>query len=171
MRDLAESLISLAATDPEVPHETEPVDVATTIGQAVDAALAIDASRTVLISVDPAAGLVAAEPVGLRQVLDNLIGNVRTHTPAGTTTRVEARRQGREVIISVIDDGPGLGPDERDRMFDRFWRRDPSRSRQAGGSGLGLSIVAALVASWDGTVAAAESDGGGLTVSVTLHAH
>jgi len=138
------------------------------LGQAVDAALAVDRRWPITKSLDPGIGAVAADPADLRRVLDNLIGNVRTHTPPGTATHVAARRDGASVTITVADDGPGLSAAERDRMFDRFWRKDPSRSRQAGGSGLGLSIAATLVTCWNGRIAATESAGGGLTVTVTL---
>lgn len=171
MRDLADGLLTLTAAEDAPPLETEAVDVATVLGQAVDAALAVDRRWPATTSLGPGVGAVAADLPGLRRILDNLLGNVRTHTPPGTGIRVEARREDGEVVISVADDGPGLGADERARMFDRFWRKDPSRSRQAGGSGLGLSIAATLAQCWGGRIAAAESPGGGLTVSLTLPAH
>ncbi|RSM51029.1 hypothetical protein DMB66_42930 [Actinoplanes sp. ATCC 53533] len=171
LRDLADDLLTLAATEDAPPTETEAVDVATVIGQAVEAALAVDRRWPTTSSLGPGVGAVAADPAGLRRILDNLIGNVRTHTPPGTCAHVEARRQDRDVVISVADDGPGLGVEDRARMFDRFWREDPSRSRQAGGSGLGLSIAATLARCWDGHLSAAESPGGGLTVSLTLPAY
>ncbi|MHB9864180.1 sensor histidine kinase [Streptomyces sp. YIM S03343] len=170
MRDLAEELLTLADAEGATASETQAVDVATVIGQAVDAALAVDPRWPVTTSLGTGAGAVAAEPAQLRRVLDNLIGNVRVHTPEGTSTRVEARQEGTQVVVVVADDGPGLTADERAQMFDRFWRQDPSRSREAGGNGLGLSIVATIVKTWDGHVAASRTPGGGLTVTLVLPA-
>jgi two-component system OmpR family sensor kinase len=167
MHDLAEELLILATAE-ETTTATRPVDVTAVIGQAVQAALAVDPAWPVTVQVDPAAGRVAAEPAQLRGVLDNLLLNVRTHTRRGTSTRIEARRSGPNVVVVVADNGPGLTEDERSHMFDRFWRKDRSRSREAGGSGLGLSIVATLVTGWGGTVTGAETQGGGLTVTLTL---
>ena len=85
-------------------------------------------------------------------MIDNLLANVRTHTPPGTTDidRVDVARRPRPSII-VADDGPGMQPDDAERVFERFFRADPSRSRQSGGAGLGMAIVAAIVAAHGGT--------------------
>jgi two-component system OmpR family sensor kinase len=171
LRDLTDDLLTLASTEDAPPAEAETVDVAAVLGQAVEAALAVDRRRSITTAIGPGAGAVAADVAGLRRILDNLFANVRTHTPPGTHTHVDARRQDRDVVISVADDGPGLGAEERARMFDRFWREDSSRSRQAGGSGLGLSITATLAQRWNGHMTAAETPGGGLTVILTLPAH
>lgn len=167
MQDLAEELLTLATAEGTT-AETRPVDVAAVICQAAEAALAVDSRWPVSTRVDPAVGRVVAEPGQLRRVLDNLLDNVRTHTLPGTSTRIEARRNGPDVVIAVADDGPGLCEQERSHMFDRFWRKDRSRSREAGGSGLGLSIAATLVASWNGSVSGTDTPGGGLTVTLVL---
>ncbi len=135
MRDLTEELLTLAAADGTPRAATRAADVATVIGEAVDAALTVDPRRPVTKSLDPDVGNVAAEPEELRRVLDNVLTNIRTHTPPGTATRITARRQGRTVVMSVSDDGPGLDDEERERMFDRFWRKEASRSRRAGAAG------------------------------------
>lgn len=168
MRDLAEELLTLAAAEGSPAAETQAVDLAVVIGQAVEAALAVDPRWPVTTWLSPYLDSVAAEPAQLRRVLDNLLGNVRTHTPPGTSTRVEARQQGQEVAITVADDGPGLTAHERAHMFDRFWRKDASRSREAGGSGLGLAIVVTIVESWSGRVTASQNPGGGLIVTLAL---
>ena len=106
----------------------------------------------------------------LRQVFDNLLANVRAHTPAGHDGHRRGRsgrRRGRRV--DVADNGPGMtATSKRPALFERFYRADPSRSRASGGAGLGLSIVAAIVAAHGGTVVAAPVDGGGAAFTVRL---
>ena len=104
----------------------------------------------------------------LRQVLDNLLDNVRVHTPSGTPVRVTVESNHREVVLSVADAGPGLSSEVAGRMFERFYRGDPARSRGTGGAGLGLSIVSAIVEAHGGTVSAANADGGGAAFEVRL---
>ena len=104
----------------------------------------------------------------LRQVIDNLLANVRAHTPAGTTTTVRVNQVGDEAEIEVRDAGPGMPDEEARRVFERFYRVDQARARVSGGSGLGLSIVSAIVAAHGGTVAADSSPGQGMTVTVRI---
>ncbi len=104
----------------------------------------------------------------LRQVVANLLANVRVHTPPGTVARVLTRRDGDRAVLEVADTGPGVPADELLRLFHRFWRHDASRARASGGSGLGLAIVSSIVQAHGGTVAAALGQRGGLTISVAL---
>ena len=104
---------------------------------------------------------VVGDAAGLRQVIDNLLANVRAHTPEGTAVTVRVARQGDEAVVEVADRGPGMTDDEATHVFERFYRADPSRSRVHGGTGLGLSIVAAIVAAHGGRVTAASAVGGG----------
>ena len=113
---------------------------------------------------------VIGDATSLRQVVDNLLGNVRSHTPEGTTTRVSVEPDGTGAVIVVADDGPGMAPDEVAHVFERFYRSDPSRSRLHGGAGLGLSIVSAIVAAHGGTVTATSAPGQGTTFTVRLPA-
>ena len=89
-------------------------------------------------------------------------------TPPGTTATVSVLPGQDEVAVTVTDDGPGVRPDELPRLFDRFYRADESRSRENGGSGLGLSIVAAIVRSHGGRILASHAPNGGLTMTVVL---
>ena len=82
----------------------------------------------------------------------------------------DASRDGDQVVIRVIDSGPGLPPDQAARVFERFWRSDSSRARTSGGSGLGLAIVASIVAAHGGSVRFDSSVEGGSTVTVALPA-
>jgi two-component system OmpR family sensor kinase len=104
----------------------------------------------------------------LHQLFANLLSNVRTHTPPGTTATVSVLSGHDEIAVTVTDDGPGVTPEALPRLFDRFFREDESRSREHGGSGLGLSIVAAIVRSHGGRILAGHAPGGGLTMTVVL---
>jgi two-component system OmpR family sensor kinase len=108
----------------------------------------------------------------LRQVLANLVGNALRHTPAGSPVELrvgEAALDGRPgAAVEVVDHGPGLAPEQTDRVFERFYRADPARSGADGGTGLGLSIVAALVAVHGGTVQVDSVSGRGARCRVVL---
>ncbi len=114
--------------------------------------------------------------MALRQIIDNLLANVRTHTPSGTAAVVRLRiapavdgpLDAREVVLEVADAGPGLDAAHAERVFERFYRVDTSRSRHRGGSGLGLAVVAALVTAHGGSVAVESQPGEGATFRVRL---
>ena len=112
--------------------------------------------------------LVLGDRLRLSQLFANLLGNIRTHTPPGTIATVTVLPGAGEIAVSVSDNGPGVSDADLDRLFDRFYRADPSRSREKGGTGLGLSIVAAIVRNHGGRVLAGHSPGGGLTITVVL---
>jgi two-component system OmpR family sensor kinase len=93
---------------------------------------------------------------------------VRAHTPEGTTTTVRVDQIGDQAEIEVRDTGPGMRGDEASRIFERFYRSDPARTRTRGGSGLGLSIVSAIVEAHGGTVTASSAPGQGMTVTIRI---
>jgi two-component system phosphate regulon sensor histidine kinase PhoR len=99
----------------------------------------------------------AADPGALQQVLVNLLTNAIAHTPVGTRVVIAAAPVGPRVRLEVRDNGPGIPPAHRQRIFERFYRIDPGRSRDMGGTGLGLSIVKHLVESMGGTVGVSEN--------------
>ncbi|WP_227644263.1 ATP-binding protein, partial [Klebsiella pneumoniae] len=87
--------------------------------------------------------------------MHNLLANALRHTPGGGTLTITVQPEAAGVALSVADTGEGIDPEALVHVFDRFYRTDPSRSRETGGSGLGLAIVKALVEAQGGTVEAA----------------
>ena len=156
---LVDDLLLLARLDQGRPLEHDPVDLARVAADAVDAARAIDPARPIELDAS-APAMLPGDAGRLRQVLDNLLENARVHSPAGTPTRVQVRRDGTDVVLTVADEGPGMDADTATRAFERFYRGDPARSRATGGAGLGLSIVAAIVEAHGGTVALLPTDTG-----------
>ena len=167
MDRLVNDLLTLARLDEGVPMETAPVELVSLASDAVHTATAVGPEWPVHFW--------AARPVEvigdkdrLRQVLDNLLANVRAHTPPGTSATVRVDQVGGQARIEVRDTGPGMPDEDARRVFERFYRADAARSRTRGGSGLGLSIVDAIVAAHGGTVSATSAPGQGLVVIVML---
>jgi two-component system OmpR family sensor kinase len=167
MGHLVEDLLLLARLDESRPLDRAPVDVAAVAADAVEAATAVGPDWPLEFQ---AAGpvVVSGDRSRLRQVFDNLLANVRAHTPPGTETTITVARRGGEAVCEVSDNGPGISAENADRLFERFFRADPSRSRASGGAGLGLSIVAAIVAAHGGRVAATPGPAGGATFTIWL---
>jgi two-component system, OmpR family, sensor kinase len=178
MGHLVEDLLLLARLDEsrqvDQVDQVDPVDRAAVdlVELAVEAA---EAARTVgpdwRVSVDAKAPvLVAGDRGRLRQVFDNLLSNVRAHTPPGTSATIAITVDADQAVCRITDDGPGISTEDAGRLFERFYRADPSRSRASGGAGLGLSIVAAIVAAHGGTVAAAPAPREGAVFTIRLPA-
>jgi two-component system, OmpR family, sensor kinase len=163
---LVDDLLLLARLDEGRPLERKQVDLAAVVGEAVDAARVVEPVRPIELTVEPAT--VTGDEARLRQVLDNLLANARTHTPAGTPVSVELRRADGQAELTVVDHGPGLTEEQSARVFERFYRADSSRARANGGAGLGLSIVAAVTEAHGGTAEARPTPGGGATFVITL---
>ena len=163
---LVDDLLLLARLDQGRPLEREPLDLAAVASDAVESARAIEPDRTIdLIADDPVR--IVGDASRLRQVIDNLLDNARVHAP-GSSVHVEVSRHGEEALLRIGDRGPGLDPEVEGRIFERFTRGDPSRSRGTGGVGLGLSIVQAIVAAHGGDVAASSGEDGGTVFEVRL---
>ena len=127
--------------------------------------------RSQAIAVDVAAGdpvVLHADPVRLGQVVQNLLTNAARHTPAGGRIRVAVGIAGSEARLTVSDSGPGIPPDELERIFERFYRLDAARHHDGGGAGLGLAIVRRLVELHGGRVWATSETGAGATFEVAL---
>jgi len=163
---LVEDLLLLARLDEGRPLEQEPVDLGEVVGEAVETARTVEPSRPIDLDAEPA--VVLGDRDRLRQVVDNLLSNVRSHTPAGSPVHVRVTRNVPNAVLEVEDTGPGLGETEAEQVFERFHRGDPSRSRSSGGVGLGLSIVAAVAEAHGGTANAESTPGKGSTFRITL---
>ena len=166
MSVLVEDLLLLARLDDGRPLEREPVELDEVVGEAVETAQAVDPDRAIDLHAEPAT--VLGDRVRLRQIVDNLLANVRAHTPPGTPASVSVTRRNGSAEISVTDAGPGLDEEHLEHLFERFYRADPSRARASGGVGLGLAIVAAVAEAHGGTASASSRPGEGTTIAIAL---
>jgi two-component system OmpR family sensor kinase len=167
MARLVDDLLLLARTDQGRALEREPVDITQLAGDAADDFAAANPERRLSRDLDGAA-VVTGDPIRLRQAIDNLLANVRAHTPAQTPARIGVQRNGRWVEVTVADEGPGIAAEDQPRIFERFWRGDPARGRATGGTGLGLSIVDALVKAHGGSIAVRSQPGQGAAFTIRL---
>ncbi len=168
MGALVDDLLTLIQADAERTLTHERVDLADLLTGVIDDAAVIDPTRTWRLAGSYAPAVVLGDRLRLHQLFANLLANIRTHTPTGTVATVAMLTGLDEIAISVSDNGPGVSDEALHRLFDRFYRVDPSRSRENGGTGLGLSIVAAIVRSHGGQILASHTPGGGLTMTVVL---
>ncbi|MBT0767468.1 HAMP domain-containing histidine kinase [Kineosporia sp. J2-2] len=174
MGTLVEDLLLLARLDEQRPARSEPVDLAVLAGDASHDARGLAPDRQVrLVGLTEGHGPEPAVVIGddnrLRQVVANLVANAVRHTPAGTPIEVAVGRQQNVAVLEVRDHGEGLTHEHASKVFERFYRVDASRARhQGGGSGLGLSIVAAVISSHGGRVGVTATPGGGATFRVEL---
>ena len=158
---LVDDLLLLARLDQGRELDASPVDLGALASEAVEAARAIDPDRPLSLSVEGSVE-VAGDRVRLRQVIDNLLANVRAHTPPAAPAEVAVSLDDERgtAVVAVTDHGPGVPPEDGARVFERFYRADPSRSRDAGGAGLGLAIVAAIVGAHGGRAGVQRGPGG-----------
>ena len=149
----------------------EPVSVADLFGRVADRHAPLLAARH--IRLDTSAGddvEVEADPQRLEQALQNVASNAIRHTPDGGYVELRALARDTDVVITVRDSGPGIAPEHLPHIFDRFYKVDPSRTNQGApsGSGLGLSIVRAIVEKHHGRVTASNSADGGAVFEIVL---
>lgn len=172
MSGLVEDLLTLARLGDEPTVADGVVDLTVLAGDAVADARVRAPDRAIRLL--GRAGPLGPTPVcgsdaRLRQVLTNMLANALAHTPEGSPVEVRLGQEGTETVLEITDHGPGIPEAERRRVFERFVRSDPSRTRaQGGGSGLGLAIVAAIVSAHGGRVGIAETPGGGATFVMRL---
>jgi signal transduction histidine kinase len=169
MGALVEDLVLLARLDQGRPLEAHTVDMAAVVEDAVVDARAVEPGRTLDVA-GVTRALVTGDRSRLRQVVDNLLANVREHTDPATrvTIRLEAHR--RDVVLVVADDGPGMTQADAARAFDRFWQAAATEAHPRRGTGLGLAIVADLVGAHGGDVALDTAPGAGTQVTIRLPA-
>jgi two-component system OmpR family sensor kinase len=169
MTTLVEDLLLLARLDSGRPLEAADVDVTALVVDAVSDAHAAGPDHRWSLDIGDHAVHVTGDQQRLHQVVANLLANARVHTPPETTVTVGVRRSGGLVELTVADDGPGIPPELRPVLFERFARGDGSRSRAAGSTGLGLAIVDAVVGTHGGTVSV-DSEPGRTVFTVALPA-
>jgi two-component system OmpR family sensor kinase len=164
MGRLVDELLTLARLDQRPELRLRPVDIAGLVRDAADDLRVQQPGRPVTVHADGAL-LVRADESGLRQILGNLLANVRVHTPADVPVRLAVERSDGVVRLHVEDRGPGLAAEDAARVFDRFFR-----AGGGAGSGLGLAIVQSAARSAGGEVTVRTAPGEGLAVTVTLPA-
>lgn len=167
MSALVEDLLVLARMDQGPKMEIKPVNLSEVVTDAVESARAAGPGH--LITLDAGQEIYAlGDENRIHQVVANLLANARIHTPVGTQIKVSIKNSEKEIQVIVSDNGPGLSDENREKIFERFYRVDPSRQRTGvEGSGLGLSIVDAVMRSHGGHVSVDSKVGEGSTF--TLH--
>ncbi|MEW9553770.1 sensor histidine kinase [Nonomuraea sp. NPDC050783] len=170
---LVDDLLLLARVDQQRPLRMRPVDMLALAADAVQDARIIAPDRTIKLDVVGGAALiVSGDEVRLRQVVSNLVTNAIVHTEPGSPIIVRVGAGTEKVFLEVADHGPGLTPEQVERVFERFYRADSARSRRRSaedrGSGLGLAIVQALVEAHGGEVTVTSTVENGSTFRVEL---
>jgi two-component system OmpR family sensor kinase len=159
MSSLVDDLLLLARLDSGRPLERKEVDITLLLLESVSDARVLAPNHRWQLRLPDEPVTVTGDEQRLHQVVTNLLGNARHHTPPGTTVSVSAEAVDDHVVIEVHDDGPGLPAGLADHAFERFTRGDSSRTRASGGAGLGLSLVSAITQAHGGTAAVASKQG------------
>jgi len=170
IRRLLETLLDISAAENGVLKlERETVAVDGLLQSVTELYAPVAEEKSITIRIASGGGLkVPGDPTRLRQVVANLVDNALKYTPAGGSVRLEAERHDERVRLVVRDTGPGVPPDEQEKIWQRLYRGDHSRSQR--GLGLGLSVVKAMVEAHGGRVAVANDPGGGAIFTVDLPA-
>ena len=181
MGKLVDDMLRLARLDQRPDPDHDFVDLTALVSACTDAASMTGSRQSWRTAIGPGLATTGDQEL-LRRAVDNLLANVRTHTPDGTVATISATRSNGSVVIAVSDDGPGVPVDRLPRLFDRFYRGagpvartpgtpgDPAPESQCPGSGLGLAIVTAVAATHHGTAEASLNEPHGLRVTLTLPA-
>ncbi|MGZ8801329.1 MAG: sensor histidine kinase [Mycobacterium sp.] len=167
---LVEDLLLLAQLDAQRPLERHRVDLLALATDAVHDAQSIAPQRRIRVEVfdGPGTPEVLGDEARLRQVLSNLVANALQHTPENAGVTVRVGTDADNSVLEVCDEGPGMGSEDAQRIFERFYRADSSRARASGGTGLGLSIVDSLVYAHGGSVRVTTAPGQGCRFRVQL---
>lgn len=167
MGSLVEDLLLLARLDQAREMESKPVNLTEVVESAVISARAAGPQHLVTFTKPEEEIFALGDEPRIHQVVANLLANARAHTPVDTKIDVSISRESDGVRIAVADNGPGLSAEDQKRIFERFYRADPSRVRVDGeGSGLGLSIVDAVMGAHGGTVSVTSELGKGATFTL-----
>ncbi|MEU0386153.1 sensor histidine kinase [Streptomyces chartreusis] len=145
-------LARLDAAEVEAPLRLQDADLVELVQQAADAFRASRPDHPLTVTTGPVALPVRLDPQRVRQVLDNLLANAAVHTPPGTPVSVDVTVTSDTALVRIADAGPGIPAEDQERVFDRFYRVDKARSRDRGGSGLGLAVAQSLVRAHGGRI-------------------
>jgi two-component system, OmpR family, sensor kinase len=167
MHELVEELLLLARLDEGRPLARARVDLDEVVVEAITAARTVSPGWPITLKVSDVV-TVEGDAGRLRQVLDNLLTNIRTHTPEGTRAAVALFTEGDVAVITLEDNGPGMPHEQAAHIFERFYRADASRSRASGGSGLGMAIVHAIIEAHAGRISVVTPSRGGLAIRIEL---
>jgi heavy metal sensor kinase len=166
---MVDDLLTLAGADEGgLDAALETVDVTDVAAAVIGALEPLARSRSIGLRLEGAPAMGRADGRLLRQALGNLVDNAIKYSPPGATVLVRTAANGHETWVRVDDEGPGVPPELRERVFDRFFRLDPSRTRATGGSGLGLAIAREIAWAHDGRVWVEPRAGGGSTFCLTV---
>lgn len=149
---LVEDLLLLARLDAGRPLQFEQTDLVPLVVDTISDARAAGQDHNWRLDLPDEPALVSADAARLQQVLVNLLGNARTHTPPGTTVTARVQRRGTRLCVDVEDNGQGIPAELLPHVFERFARGDSARSRATGSTGLGLAIVQAVATAHSGAV-------------------
>jgi two-component system OmpR family sensor kinase len=176
MGGLVEDLLTLARLDEERPLDLAPMDLRTLAADALHDLTALDPGRPIALTGPgghgaPQPAHVLGDEARLRQVVTNLVGNAAKHTPPGTAVRIGVGTSADHCLLEVADSGPGLTEDQANKVFERFYRVDASRSRhEGGGAGLGLAIAATLTRAHGGVLTLHTAPGDGAVFRMQIPA-
>ena len=165
---LVEQLLALARSEPDAVLPVDDVDLVAVARQAIDDSRAFAGARSArieLLATEPA--FVRGDAVALALLVRNLVDNAARYSPPGARVEVKVRDEGARVVLEVDDSGPGIPEGERERVFDRFYRRAEAAES---GSGLGLAIVRSVATAHGATVGLHASSLGGLQARVEFRA-
>jgi two-component system, OmpR family, sensor histidine kinase CiaH len=171
MERLTNDMLTLARSDlDELELAVAEIDLAALAGKVVRQVMPLAHERSIDLALEPVrtAVTVEADPNRLQQVVLILLDNALKYTPGGGTVRVQVARHGNEASLAVTDTGEGISPEHLARLFDRFYRVDPARSRAQGGAGLGLAIARSLVAAHGGQLSLSSQPCAGTAALVRL---
>jgi signal transduction histidine kinase len=163
--DQMEEMISAAlrfVRDESRPAERTPLELSSLLESLCDE-MAETGAKTEVESGEKV--VLEGDPMGLRRLFSNLLENA---VKFGGRARARVFREGSTAVVEIDDDGPGIPPADKEKVFEPFYRREPSRSRQTGGIGLGLAVVRSIARGHGGDVDLVNRDGGGLTARVLL---